>query len=58
MNRTGRVGRIWLLVLVALIITVVVLGTALELLPPPPGSPTSTAPYILDRPEGLPRVQP
>jgi len=47
---------VWLL-LVALIVTVLVLGSAFELLPAPPISPTPTAPYILDRPEGKPRIQ-
>jgi hypothetical protein len=35
-----------------------VLGSAFKLLPPPPFGPTPTAPQVLDRPEGLPRMQP
>lgn len=57
MDRRKAAARIWLLVLIALVVTVIVLGTSLHLLPPPPGSPTPTAPTILDRPEGLPHVQ-
>ncbi len=52
-----RDGRVMLLVLVAVIVIVLVLGSAFQLLPPPPGSPTPTAPTVLDRPEGLPRIQ-
>ncbi|HEX3053402.1 MAG TPA: hypothetical protein VHP83_22270 [Aggregatilineaceae bacterium] len=46
-----------LFVVVAVIIVVVVLGSAWTLLPQPPNSPTPTAPHMLDRPEGLPRIQ-
>ena len=51
-------GRVGLLILVALVLTVLVLGSAITLLPPPPGYPTPTAPPILDRPEGRPRLNP
>jgi hypothetical protein len=57
-RRPNAANRIWLLVLVLLIAAVIVLSTAIELLPPPPGSPTPTAPTVLDRPEGRPRAYP
>ncbi len=38
----------WRLVRIAL--AAIVLLSAVRLLPPPPGSPTATAPFILDRP--------
>jgi hypothetical protein len=41
----------------AMVVILIVLGSAFQLLPPPPGAPTPTAPYVLDRPEGLPHVQ-
>ncbi len=57
MDRRNATARVWLLVLIALVVMAIVLGASLHLLPPPPGSPTPTAPIVLDRPEGLPRVQ-
>lgn len=42
-------SRIILLIVVALMLAVLVLGTAIELLPAPPGPPTRTAPPALDR---------
>lgn len=50
-------SRVLLLIVVAVIVSLIVLVSATDLLPPPPGPPTPTAPYVLDRPEGLPRVQ-
>lgn len=49
-------SRALLFVVVAIVIALIVLGSAVRLLPPPPGPPTPTAPYILDRPEGKPRI--
>ncbi|WP_162909936.1 hypothetical protein [Aggregatilinea lenta] len=57
MDRRNAAARVWLLVLIALVVMAIVLGASLHLLPPPPGSPTPTSPPVLDRPEGLPRVQ-
>jgi hypothetical protein len=50
-------SRILLLIMVALVLAVIVLSGSFKLLPPPPFAPTPTAPYVLDRPEGLPRMQ-
>ncbi len=55
-RRNKHAGRVLLLIVVALVVTVIVLGGSFKLLPPPPGAPTPTAPYVLDRPEGLPHV--
>ena len=55
MNERQAFGRVVLLALVAIVLAVIVLLSAVRLLPPPPGSPTATAPFILDRPEALPR---
>jgi len=46
-----------LLVLMALLVAVLVLSATVSLLPAPPGAPTPTAPTILDRPEGRPRIR-
>ncbi len=51
-------GRALLLLVVALAMAALVLSVSLTLLPPPPGPPTPTAPPILDRPEGRPRLNP
>ncbi|MBN1202411.1 MAG: hypothetical protein JXJ20_11190 [Anaerolineae bacterium] len=56
MTDRAAASRVFLLVLVVLIVALVVLGSAFRLLPPPPVSPTPTAPYTLDRPEGRPRM--
>jgi len=37
------------------VLAAIVLVSAVRLLPPPPGSPTPTSPFILDRPEALSR---
>lgn len=55
MSEPRFAGRVILLILVALVLSAIVLASAVRLLPPPPGPPTPTAPYILDRPEALPR---
>jgi hypothetical protein len=55
-NRQRTMSRVLLLIVVALVLSLIVLGSAVKLLPPPPGPPTPTAPYILDRPEGKPRI--
>lgn len=49
MRQRGRLGRAIWLVLVAIVLALLVLGTAFELLPAPPGPPTPTAPPMLDR---------
>jgi hypothetical protein len=49
-------NRVILLLLVMLVVALIVLTSAVRLLPPPPGPPTPTAPTILDRPEGRPRI--
>jgi hypothetical protein len=49
-------NRIILLIAVAVVLAVMVLFSSIRLLPPPPGPPTPTAPYVLDRPEGKPRI--
>jgi len=46
-----------LLLAVVFIVSLIVLGSAFTLLPAPPGHPTPTAPPILDRPEGRPRIE-
>jgi hypothetical protein len=51
-----RANRIILLIAVAIGLAVMVLLSSIQLLPPPPGPPTPTAPYVLDRPEGKPRI--
>jgi len=50
-------NRVILLVLMALLLAALVLSATRSLLPPPPGAPTPTAPTILDRPEGRPRIR-
>ena len=57
MSRSAN-GRVGLLIVVALVVVALVLSVSLTLLPPPPGFPTPTAPPILDRPEGRPRLNP
>jgi hypothetical protein len=49
-------NRVILLIAVAIVLAVMVLVGSVRLLPPPPGPPTPTAPYVLNRPEGLPRI--
>lgn len=49
-------NRVILLIAVAIVIALMVWLSAVELLPPPPGPPTPTAPTVLDRPEGRPRI--
>jgi len=56
MKRRQRVNPVVWLLLIFVLVAMIVLGGALTLLPAPPGYPTPTAPYVLDRPEGLPRV--
>ena len=46
-----------LFIVVAVLVTVIVLASAFDLLPPPPFAPTPTPPQVLDRPEGLPRLE-
>lgn len=53
-----RNQRIIVLLVVAVVISVLVLGSAFMLLPAPPGAPTPTPPTMLDRPEGRPRLLP
>lgn len=55
-RRNRSAYRVLLLIIVAVMVTLIVLVGSFELLPVPPGSPTPTAPYVLDRPEGLPRL--
>lgn len=55
-DRAGG-NRVLLFVLVCVVVTLIVLVSALELLPPPPIGPTPTPPQMLDRPEGLPRLE-
>ena len=50
------VNPVFLLIAVAIVVALIVLASAFKLLPPPPDAPTPTAPYVLDRPEGLPRL--
>jgi hypothetical protein len=50
------INRVILLIAVAVVLALMVLFGSVRLLPPPPGPPTPTAPYVLDRPEGLPRI--
>jgi hypothetical protein len=54
--RRHQTGRILLLILVAAMLAIFVLASALEMLPAPPGAPTPTASWPLDRPEGRPRM--
>ncbi len=51
-------GRVGLLIVLAVVVAALVLSVSLTLLPPPPAYPTPTAPPILDRPEGRPRLNP
>ena len=55
-SKRGPAARVLLLLLVALVAALIVWISALALLPAPPGPPTPTAPYVLDRPEGLPHL--
>ncbi len=57
MRRTKVITRVVLLLAVVFIVSLIVLGSAFTLLPAPPGHPTPTAPPILDRPEGRPRIE-
>jgi hypothetical protein len=57
-RRSRTTSRVLLLIVVALMAALIVLWSAVELLPAPPGPPTPTAPFFLDRPEGLPRLAP
>jgi hypothetical protein len=50
------INRVILLIAVAGVLVLMGLVSSVRLLPPPPGPPTPTAPYVLDRPEGLPRL--
>lgn len=56
MRTTTQPNRVLLLILVLLVIGLLVLSSALTLLPAPPGYPTPTPPTILDRPDGKPRM--
>ncbi len=56
LKQRQRVNPVVWLILVVVLVTIIALGGAFALLPAPPGPPTPTAPYVLDRPEGLPRV--
>lgn len=58
LQKPGEMGRAILLLIVAAVLALIVLASAVSLLPPPPGPPTPTPPQVLDRPEGLPRIQP
>lgn len=55
--RRHQTGRMILLIVVAVMLAALVLVSAVQMLPAPPGAPTPTAPWPLDRPEGRPRMQ-
>jgi hypothetical protein len=42
-------NRVILLIAVSVVLALIVLSTAVDLLPPPPGPPTPTSPPVLDR---------